>query len=735
MSSTIEQEIDRLIHADHYDPFQVLGFHPLATDPPSAVIRAFHPNAAAFFLLTGDQRQEMQKVRKEGLFEIVLPNCREIFPYLLEARFHDQNVHQYIDPYRFLPQLGDLDRHLFNNGTHYRLYEKMGAQVTTIDGISGTIFRVWAPSARRVSVLGDFNYWDGRIHQMRVLGSSGIWELFVPGLQPGEPYKFEIKAQNGALLEKADPCQFFAEVRPKSASVVWETGNFKWHDQEWLAARRAAPAHRRPISIYEVHLGSWQRDPAEPERFLSYRELADRLISYAKEMGFTHLELMPIMEHPLDESWGYQVVGFFSVTSRFGPPEDFAYFVDQCHQNGIGVILDWVPSHFPTDGHGLCRFDGTALYEHEDPRQGSHQEWGTLVFNYGRPEVANFLIANALFWFDRYHIDGLRVDAVASMLYLDYARREGEWIPNRFGGRENIEAIEFIKHLNSIVYEQHPDIMMIAEESTSFFGVSKPANWGGLGFGFKWNMGWMNDTLGYFTTDPLFRKYHHSALTFSLLYAFSENFILPLSHDEVVHGKRALLDKMPGDPWQRFANLRLLFLFFWAHPGKKLLFMGGEFGQWSEWYCKVSLDWHLLEQDEKHRGVHHCVRSLNHLYRAIPALWEEDFSYQGFQWMDFKDVDHSIISFARFGENRHDCVVCLLNFTPQTHHHYKLGVPRPGRYREIFNSDAREFGGSGVGNPDPKESINEPFGEAPCHVLVSVPPLGGIILQPIKELP
>ncbi|MFH7325071.1 1,4-alpha-glucan branching protein GlgB [Desulfurivibrio sp. C05AmB] len=729
MNDHTSSEFNRIIHSDHHDPFLVLGFHLVEGETPAAVVRCFQPSAAGVFLLSEGKRQEMYKIRAEGLFEITLPGCREFFPYRLEAHYPDGATHQFDDPYRFWPQLSDYDRYLFNSGTHYRLYDKLGAHPTTIDGVKGTIFRVWAPNARRVSIIGNFNYWDGRLHQMRVLGASGIWELFLPEIGPGEPYKFEIRTQQGDILEKADPFQFFSEIRPRTASVVRDINHFSWSDEEWLAARREKTTYRRPMSIYEIHLGSWRRDPADPARFLSYREIAAALIPYVKEMGFTHVEFMPVMEHPLDESWGYQVIGFFAVTSRFGTPDDFAWLINECHRHGIGVILDWVPSHFPTDGHGLSRFDGTALYEHEDPRKGAHQEWGTLVFNYGRKEVTNFLIANALFWFERYHIDGLRVDAVASMLYLDYARREGEWIPNEYGGRENIEAIEFLKHLNTIVYDRHPDIMMIAEESTSFFGVSKPAATGGLGFGYKWNMGWMNDTLLYFQTDPLFRKYHHSSLTFSLLYAFSENFILPLSHDEVVHGKGSLLSKMPGDSWQRFANLRLLFLYYWTHPGKKLLFMGGEFGQHSEWYCKVSLDWHLIDQDEKNRKLHQFVRALNNFYRDTPALWENDFNPEGFRWLDFNDVDHSIISYSRHGEHPDELVVCLFNFTPQVHHNYKLGVPRPGRYREVFSSDSAEAGGSGSTNPETLESVNEPFGQAPCHILVRVPPLGGAVFK------
>lgn len=731
MTADINSEINRIIASEHHDPFQVLGFHVLDHDAPSSVIRTFQPNANGCWLVTNGERREMYKTRPEGFFEIVIPNCREPFPYEYEAAFYEDPPHVFKDPYRFLPQMSEYDRYLFNNGTNYEIYNTLGAQLVTIDGVSGTIFRVWAPSAKRVSILGNFNYWDGRVHQMRVLGNSGIWELFLPDIGQGEPYKFEVKTQHNALLEKADPFQFFAEIRPKTASIVWGLNGYAWNDAAWLAERKSRKSYEQPMSTYEVHLGSWRRDPADPARLLSYQELAGALIPYVKEMGFTHIELMPIMEHPLDESWGYQVTGYYAVTSRHGTPQDFMYFVDQCHQHGIGVILDWVPSHFPSDGHALSRFDGTALYEHEDPRQGAHPEWGTLIFNYGRKEVQNFLIANALFWMDKFHLDGLRVDAVASMLYLDYARHDGEWVPNKYGGKENIDAIEFIKHMNAIIYSRYPDILMVAEESTSFYGVSKPLDWGGLGFGYKWNMGWMNDILGYFSKEPIFRKYHHNALTFSLLYAFTENFILPMSHDEVVHGKRSLLFKMPGDMWQKFANLRLLFFFLWTHPGKKLLFMGAEFGQISEWYCKVSLDWHLTEQNTMHQQLQKFVRQLNAVYKDTRPLWEIDFSFDGFRWMDFKDVDNSIIAFCRQGKDPKDHVVCLLNFTPQVLHDYKLGVPAPGWYQEILSTDGAEFGGSDVFNPDRKQAIAESFGEAPCHILVSVPPLGGIMVKPV----
>lgn len=730
MSENIEKEIERLLNSDQHDPFTVLGLHFIQQETPAAIVRTFQPYVESMQLMIGDEKQYMYKMRDEGLFEIVIPDCSEPFSYLLEATYYDKNTHVFADPYRFLPQLGDIDRHLFNNGTHYELYNKLGAHPTVIDGITGTIFRVWAPSARRVSVTGDFNSWDGRVHQMRSLGKSGIWELFIPGIAQNETYKFEIRTQNMSICEKSDPMQFYGELRPRTASVVRDIDTYKWQDREWLEARKKTSPYKRPLSTYEVHPGSWRRDPDDQERFLTYRELAEQLVPYVKEMGFTHIELMPIQEHPLDESWGYQVTGYFSVSSRYGTPEEFMYLVDTCHQNDIGVILDWVPAHFPSDGHSLAKFDGTALYEHQDPRQGAHPEWGTMIFNYGRKEISNFLIANALFWLDKYHIDGLRVDAVASMLYLDYSRKDGEWLPNCYGGRENLEAIEFLKHLNSMVYERFPNTLMIAEESTSFYGVSKPANHGGLGFGFKWNMGWMNDTLSYFGKDPIYRKHHHNALTFSLYYAFSENFILPLSHDEVVHGKGSLLDRMPGDLWQKFANLRLLFFMLWAHPGKKLLFMGGEFGQWAEWYCKVSLDWHLCEEDNNHRRLQHFVTKLNHLYRENPALWEIDFSPEGFKWMDFKDADNSIICFARFAEDHRDHVVCLLNFTPQTLYDYPMGVPSRDNYQEILSSDATEFGGSGIGDQDIKTPINAPFGEAPYHVKVTVPPLSGIMLKP-----
>ncbi len=730
------EPINRLLRAEHYDPFQVLGVHFTGQDEESALIRCFQPHARTVSLLIDGQEIPMDRVREQGIFEVIIDRGdvadTDLDPYTYQYKIiYKDGVESIInDPYRFMPILSEEDRFLFNFGTNYKLYEHIGAHPGMYSQIHGTIFRVWAPSATRVSVIGNFNSWDGRIHPMRSLGSSGIWELFLPGIGEDEIYKFEIRTTRGDILEKSDPFQFFGEHRPKTASTVRYLDHYQWHDANWQEEKQRANPYDSPMTIYEVHAGSWQRDPANPDRFLTFRELAGKLIPYVKNLGFTHIELMPIMEHPLDESWGYQITGPFSMTSRYGVPEDFMYFVDCCHQEGIGVILDWVPAHFPKDSHSLARFDGTALFEHEDPRKGDHPEWGTYIYNYGRKEVSNFLIANALFWIDKYHIDGLRVDAVASMLYLDYSRKDGEWIPNCYGGRENLEAIEFIKHLNSIVYDLHPGTLMIAEESTSFYGVSKPADQGGLGFGFKWNMGWMNDILDYFKKEPIFRQYHHNNLTFSMMYAFSENFILPLSHDEVVHGKRSLIDKMPGDLWQKFANLRLLFMTMWMHPGKKLLFMGCEFGQWREWNCKQSLDFHLLHENELHREMLNFFKELNTIYKGNPSLWQLDFEQQGFQWMDLEDRSNSIISYARFAKDPDDHLVCLFNYTPQTFYDYKIGLPGGRNYEQVFCSDQSRFGGSNASNKTIYKSIAKPYAQAQYHARVTVPPLAGIILKP-----
>lgn len=738
IDAMINDHLHKLMTASHYDPFQYLGVHFTGKNGDRVIIRTFQPHGSAVTLISGSQEMEMVKRHESGLFEVELD--RRWFPdphldpytYQFRITYHSGFCHTINDPYRFLPQLEETDRYLFNFGTNYRLYDHLGAHKVMLSSIEGTIFRVWAPSAASVSIVGNFNGWDDRVHPMRTLGDSGIWELFLPGIGDGELYKFKIRTQSGHALEKSDPFQFQGELRPRTASIVTDLNDYQWHDAAWQSQKAACSPYDKPITIYELHPGSWKRDPADPDRFLTFVELADQLIPYVKELGFTHIELLPVMEHPLDESWGYQVTGPFSVTSRYGTPKEFMYFVDLCHQHSIGVLLDWVPAHFPVDDHSLARFDGTALFEHEDPRKGAHPDWGTLIYNYGRREVSNYLIASALFWLDKFHIDGLRVDAVASMLYLDYSRKDGEWIPNCYGGRENLEAIEFLRHANSVIYDFHPNTLMIAEESTSFYGVSKPTDAGGLGFGFKWNMGWMNDILAYFAKDPLFRKYHHNSLTFSIMYAFSENFILPLSHDEVVHGKRSLLDKMPGDLWQKFANLRLLLTFMWTHPGKKLLFMGGEFGQWREWNCKQSLDWHLLEQGDSHRQLHEFVSDLNHLYKANPSLWEQDFCHDGFSWLDLDDRSNSVISFVRYAKDRQDHLVCVLNFTPQTYTEYKVPLPSGRRYGEVFSSDYLRYGGADSTRQDVITPIAEPYAQADFHAKLTIPPLGGLILKPAE---
>ncbi len=637
-----------------------------------------------------------------------------------------------MSPDKKIKVLTDFDLHLIGEGSHFENYEKLGAHVMEIDGVKGVHFAVWAPNARKVSVIGDFNRWDGRRHPMKCLGESGVWELFIPGLGEGTLYKFAIRSRfKKYTSQKADPFAFYFEVRPKSASIVYDINGYQWNDSDWLRQREQTQWLERPIAMYEVHFGSWMRVPEEANRWLTYRELADKLIPHVCEMGYTHIELLPVTEHPLDASWGYQTLGYFGPTSRHGEPKDFMFFVDRCHQAGIGVILDWVPAHFPTDGHGLGFFDGTCLYEHEDPRRGFHPDWGTKIFNYGRNEVRNFLISNALFWFEKYHLDGLRVDAVASMLYLDYSRKEGEWIPNIHGGRENLEAIDFIKRFNEVSHHYHPGILTIAEESTAWPNVSRPTYLGGLGFSLKWNMGWMHDTLEYFSKEPVHRKYHHNNLTFSLLYAFSENFILPLSHDEVVHEKRSLLDKMPGDMWQKFANLRLLYGFMYGHPGKKLLFMGGEFGQWDEWNFGKSLDWHLLDF-EPHKGLQRFVKDLNRLYRSEPSLYEVDFHYKGFEWIDFHDVEGGIVSFLRRAKDEKDFLIFVCNFTPVPRMNYRIGVPDPGFYREILNSDSAFYWGSNMGNAGGVNADAIPFQLRPCSINITLPPLAVVMFKPFR---
>jgi 1,4-alpha-glucan branching enzyme len=702
----------------------VLGAHEAGDG--GVVVRTYRPEAQSVRVQPAGVEAELKD--PAGLWEALLPKAKLPLEYELEIAYPNGETYTVRDPYAFLPTLGDLDLHLVGEGRHERLYERLGAHVRELDGVAGTAFAVWAPNARAVAVVGDFNSWDGRLHPMRSLGSSGIWELFVPGIDDGTKYKFEIRSQDGRLKIKADPVAFAAEVPPANASVVHRSRH-EWSDGDWLAERAQLDVLRAPMSIYEVHLGSWRRNPLEENRSLGYLELADELGDYVKDLGFTHVELMPVMEHPFAGSWGYQVTGYFAPTSRFGSPDDFRCFVDRLHRNGVGVILDWVPAHFPRDDWALARFDGTALYEHDDPRRGAHPDWGTLIFNLSRSEVKNFLLANALYWLKEHHTDGLRVDAVASMLYLDYSRKEGEWLPNEHGGRENLEAVEFLKAVNETIYAREPGIVSAAEESTAWPGVSRPTYLGGLGFGFKWNMGWMHDTLTYFQKDPVYRRFHHHTLTFSLMYAFSENFILPLSHDEVVHGKRSLLDKMPGDRWQKFANLRSLYAYMWAHPGKKLLFMGGELAEWEEWNYDGSLHWNLLEYAE-HQGVQSLVRDLNTTYRAERALWEVDDDAAGFRWLEANDAANNVLAFARVDAKAERPVVCVLNLSPVPRYDYRVGMPACCRWREAVNTDSSFYGGSGVGNMGGVEAEAVPWHDQPFSALLTLPPLGAVWLVP-----
>lgn len=704
------KQLQLLSQTDHYDPHAFLGLH-------DNFIRLWRPGAQTVHVELQGKIQPCKRVDEAGLFELEVPVNTTAKDY----RVYHQNGLLAQDPYAFLPTVGDLDQHLFGKGVHYQVYRLMGARLMEHHGVQGVRFTVWAPSAKRVSLIGDFNHWDGRTNPMRSLGQSGIWELFVPGLKEGEKYKFEIKTQINQIFIKSDPYANFSELRPATASVVAKLDNFKWDDDAWMTRRAQTANQAKPINIYEVHLGSWKKDGAF---FKNYKELAKELADYCKEMGFTHVELLPVQEHPLDESWGYQVSGFYSVTSRFGTPEDFQWFVNHLHQSNIGVILDWVPGHFPTDDFSLGRFDGTALYEHEDPRQGFHPHWSTYIFNFGRNEVSNFLIGNALYWMDVMHVDGLRVDAVASMLYLDYGRKEGEWIPNKYGSKENLEAIEFFKHLNSVVHEKFPGVLMIAEESTSFTGVTHGLESGGLGFDMKWNMGWMNDTLRFFSTDMFYRHYHHNDLTFGLLYAFSERFALVLSHDEAVHGKGSLISKMPGDLWQKFANLRLLLSYTMCQPGKKLLFMGGEIGQWNEWYCKAEIEWFLL-RFPTHHGLQTMVKELNHIYLNHGCLWERDYDYTGFEWVDFHDRQNSVISYLRKGS--WDRFLCVHNFTPTFHAEYIIHLADVSQIEEIFNSDNEKYGGTGKVNPNPQILRNE-AGKA-YAIKIQLAPLATMIFK------
>ena len=694
---TIEDgALHAILGAYHGDPFAILGMQEAGGQ---FVVRVFRPDVRAVAVRETSGRGRAWpalQLHPDGFFEAVLQGATGRFPYVLDFTGHDGRVWSENDPYSFGILLGEVDLHLFSEGQHWQLYEKLGAHLRTCEGVAGTSFHVWAPNAQRVSVVGEFNGWDGRRNPMRKLLGCGVWEIFLPGVSEGAHYKFEVRQSHGGIVLKSDPFAFFGQHGVKTASLVFDLHRYAWSDDAWMTARRAKEWHREPMSIYEVHLGSWQRKADEGDRFLSYRELADTLLPYVLEMGYTHLELMPVAEHPFEGSWGYQVTGYFAPTSRFGNPDEFRYFVDRCHQAGIGIIVDWVPAHFPKDIHGLATFDGTHLYEHADPRLGEHTDWGTLIPNFGRNEVRNFLIANALFWFDQYHIDGLRVDAVASMLYLDYSRKAGEWIPNVYGGRENLDAIYFLKRFNEVCYERFPGIVTIAEESTAWPGVSRPTYLGGLGFGLKWNMGWMHDFLSYMEKDPVYRRFHQGDITFSLIYAFHEHFVLVLSHDEVVHGKGSLIEKMPGDMWQKFANLRMFYAWMYAHPGKKLLFMGQEFGQWREWDHDRSLDWHLCERPE-HDGLKRLVQHLNWTYQNEPALFDQDDSDAGFEWIDFHDSDNSVIAFLRKSRTG-DAIAFVINATPMVREAYRVGVSGEGWWAEIINTDAATYGGSNLGN-------------------------------------
>jgi 1,4-alpha-glucan branching enzyme len=725
-------EIHALVHAGTHEPRSLLGYHEFAREeaPPLAMVRVLEPNAESVALFWEDRPDEphaLTRIHDAGLFEGAIAHRRPLVPYKLKVGFpggHEVVKH---DTYFFSPELSEFDLYLFGEGRHYGLYHKFGAHPGTRDGVAGTRFAVWAPNAKRVSVVGGFNHWDGRKHSMHSRGGSGVWELFVPGVGEGVEYKYEIRTQHDQLLLKSDPFGFRMQRRPENCSVVAELNGYEWQDAAWLEARAKRDWRRAPINIYEVHLSSWQHSWDRQPPFYTWAEAAERLIPYVVEMGYTHIELMGVAEHPFDGSWGYQVVGYYAPSARYGSPKDFMTFVDRCHQAGIGVILDWVPAHFPKDDHGLANFDGSALYEHEDPRLGEHRDWGTKIFNYGRHEVKNFLVANALFWLERFHIDGLRVDAVASMLYLDYSREQGQWVPNKYGGRENLDALEFLREFNTVAHANHPGVLTIAEESTAFPGVSRPVHLGGVGFSFKWNMGWMNDTLSYFTKDPVYRRFDHNKITFSFMYAWSENFILPISHDEVVHGKKSLLDKMPGDEWQKRANYRLFMAYMTAHPGKKLLFMGSEFGQWHEWREHEQLDWPLLANGA-HRGLQTLNRDLAKFYRQYPQFHASDCEGHGFRWVDLHNADESVFAFLR-SEQGHAPVVCVFNATPVARDDYWIGVPEGGRYEVVFDSDDPAYGGSGFAAAAGYEAFAHRIHDFPFALRMRLPPLAGVYLR------
>lgn len=731
------QGISGLIDGVLENPAQMLGPHRVNVGGRQAIsVRAYLPGSEQAWLLDADHATPrlMRRVHSAGFYEALYPinNQEKTANYRLRVASKSGEITDMHDPYAVEPFLTDFDRFLFGEGRHWHLYNKMGAHCRTIDGVSGVNFAVWAPNAQNIQIVGDFNGWDGRQHLMRKHIPAGIWELFVPNIGVGEKYKFRLRTSYGQIIDKSDPFGFYAELPPRTASVVSNFDAYTWNDNDWMARRASRDPLRDPISVYEVHLGSWRRDPSGIHGWMNYRTIAHQLVDYCREMGFTHIELMPVSEHPFSGSWGYQTVGYFSVTSRYGTPEDFMYMVDHCHRNGIGVLVDWVPAHFPKDGHGLRQFDGSALYEHQDPRQGEHPDWGTMIFNYGRNEVRNFLISNALFWLDKYHIDGLRVDAVASMLYLDYSRKAGQWVPNVYGGRENLDAIHLLREFNEQAHAQYPGVLTVAEESTAWPGVSRPTSCGGLGFSLKWNMGWMNDTLRYMRHEPVHRSYHHNELTFSLIYAFTENFSLPLSHDEVVHGKGSLISQMSGDLWQKFANLRLLYSYMWTHPGKKLLFMGSELAQWHEWNYDGEIQWDLLQWDT-HRGIKQLLADLNHLIQREPALHQVDFRSEGFEWLDCMNAGDSVISYVRKAEDPKDYVVVACNFTPIVRNHYQLGVPHAGFYSEIFNSDSSFYAGSNVGNYPGCNATWDGHHGRPASLHVNLPPLAAVVLKPANN--
>jgi len=719
VDKSLDPELARIVEARHHDPFTVLGRRPSGEQE---AIRVFVPGAGSVRIEDGGG--PMRRIADAGLFEWLGEAGSLPAHYRVTAEFAAGRAVTFCDPYSFGPQLHDYDLYLFGEGSHWHAWRILGAHPRTVDGIQGVLFSTWAPNAGRVSVVGDFNNWDGRKHCMRSRGGGGVWEIFIPGLAQDALYKFEIRNNaSGSISVKSDPYGLAFERRPKTAAVVSQPPEYEWNDAEWMQRRRNYDWQHEPVSIYEVHLGSWRR--GDGHGFLGYRELAHRLVEHVGGLGFTHIELLPVTEHPLDASWGYQTTGYFAPTSRHGKPADFAYFVDYCHRNGIGVILDWVPGHFPKDEHSLARFDGSALYEHEDPRRGEHREWGTLIFNYGRNEVRTFLLSSALFWLEMFHLDGLRVDAVASMLYLDYSRKEGEWLPNIHGGRENLEAIDFLREFNKIAHDQHPGVLIIAEESTAWPQVTRPTWLGGLGFSAKWNMGWMHDSLQYISLDPVHRKYHHERLTFAMLYAFTENFVLPFSHDEVVHGKGSLIGRMPGDTWQRFANLRLLYTYMFTWPGKKLLFMGCEIAQWTEWNHDATLDWALLEWPN-HEGIHRLVGDLNSLYRSLPALHHQDFETEGFAWIDCHDAGQSVLSYLR--TDGRQTVAVIINFTPVPRDDYRIGLPHGGGWKEILNSDADRYAGSNLGNAGHIEAEPRPWMGLGHSATLTLPPLAGVIL-------